>query len=241
VKVTVIGYRLRPADGLEPLTPTFSTPESWKNKQQIEASLAAQKERFLDSVKRWPHLGVIDEVRLFDVSRGKGFSFFRVRPQGAAVGGGPVAVRIRNYLLKWHSDSWIERPFEEKPEDVGLLDWWVRREVVKERQRQARMTFIGFDPLTLLRIMAAETSSPENHAPCPPLMYAPEACLDIADVVMPGGRECLTWPHVLLQRRPANKSVTEWEQFVADWPGPGVQAEADCKIAIELAAQYGLR
>lgn len=214
-----IGYRTRPAAGVEKVLPEFKAPSHYKDPAKIAAYVAEARAAFTANAQNMPYTGTFDEVVLID---GKHHKVLQWSHAAAEEGGKPlVSVRVRNYLLKHFPDAWT---------DDGTL-----------RKGGPAVIFVGFDPRTFLKILGLECSLPAVNRRCPlGLWYSNTDHRDITEAVLPKEFTGLTLPYVLKMRRPTDgETAKRWDEALADWPGPGVFPEKDARITVELATQLG--
>ena len=214
----VIGYRTRLVPGVEKNLPDFKAPANYRDADKIAAYKKEAGAAFLEDAKNMPYTGTFDEVYLADNKNDKAMLW----SHAATEEGKPsVAVRVRNYLLKYYPDAWTNDG------------------IVKKGAPQA--IIIGFDPRTFLKMLGLECSLPSVGKPAPlGLWYSNIDHRDITEAVMPKDFKGLTLPYVLKHRRPVDaEDAKHWDELMTDWPGPGHNAEKDALICVELATQLG--
>ena len=101
--VQSLGYRTRPADGVEKMLPEFKAPSHYRDAAKIAEYVATQKAEFLTSAKDMPYTGTFDEVELYDPRNGKSVMWKYPTVEETKP---PVSVRVKNYLLKNYPDAW---------------------------------------------------------------------------------------------------------------------------------------
>ncbi len=214
-----IGYRTRLVPGIEKTLPEFKAPANYKDPAKIEADIRERKEAFLAGAKDMPYTGTFDEVYMIDQKNRKPLLY---SSQASDAGEKPpVAVRVRNYLDKHFPNAWG---------NDGVI-----------RKGPPKAIVIGFDPRTFLKMLGLECSLPSVGKPCKlGLWYSNTDHRDITEAVLPKDFKGLTLPYALKFRRPVDgETAKKWDDWMADWPGPGVFPEKDAKIACELAYQLG--
>ena len=214
----VVGYRTRVAADVQAHMPEFKAPSNYKDAAKIQADIAEKQAAFLLAAKDMPYTGTFDEVHLYDqkANRAMAWSHKATEEEGKP----PVAVRVLNFLLKYHPKAWDNNTHGRKVPEVA---------------------FLGFDPRTFLKILGLECTRLAISTPPPlGLWYSNSDHRDIGEAVMPKECKGLTLPYVLKFRRPLNPDrAKQWDELLDGWNGPGETARKDAKITIELANQLG--
>ena len=222
-----VGYKTRLNPGADKHVPEFRPPSNYKDAGKIAAWQDEQKQAFLADAKNMPYTGTFDEVFLIDpqgkdekAPGGKKFKALQYKWSPPEEGKPPVAVRVRNYLLKNYRTAWSHDTHGRKPPEVII---------------------VGFDPRTFLKILGLECSLPHIAKPCPlGLWYSNSDHRDIAEAICPKEFKGLTLPFALSFRRPVEADLAAlWDETVKGWPGPGENPEQDARIAVELGNQLG--
>jgi len=213
-----VGYRTRVVANVEALAPEPEAPSNYKDRDKIAAFVAEAKKTFFAEAKNQPYTGTFDEVFLVNPSKEGVFQWQFPPPDSKKP---PIAVSVRNYLLKNYPDAWAGDIHDSVPPKV---------------------VFIGFDMRRFLKMLGLECSLPSVNKPLPPrLWYGNSDHRDIEEAVMPREFKHLSLKSVLAARRPAGAEAAErWDALVKDWPGPHVSPEKDVLLAVELAAQLGI-
>lgn len=219
-----VGYKTRVADGIENDMPEFRAPANWKDPKKIEDEIASRRAEFLATAKDMPYTGVLEEVCLLDPSAerdgggwGKCVSF---RERAGEEAKPPVAVRVRNYLLKQYPKAWTNDTHDRVPPKVAVF---------------------GFDPRTFLKMLGLACAMPGVAKPCPvSLWYNNTDHRDIIEAVMPKDFKGLDLAYVLKRRRPVEPGEAQkWDELLAGWAGPGDNPRVDATLAVWLADQLG--
>lgn len=165
----------------------------------------------------------------------------------AAPGRGPVAPRVRDWLLRNSLPGDFPHALHPRRAYAGQ----VRVAAPAAGEPAARVSirvadpapppvFVGADVRTFLDVLAADCSLPANQPTDPaqnkilPLSAwaAGNNYRDIQDLVMPARHKRLTWDVVLRAR--------DLRAAFPDWPGPGRDVAADLNVWLALAAQLAL-
>jgi len=216
----IIGYRTRPVANLEKVLPEFKAPAHFKDPSKIADDIAYKKESFLVYAKDMPYTGTFDEVFLVDPKHNKVVQWSHQATEEDNKP--PVAVRVRNYLVKHYPAAWANDTHCDR--------------------KQPEAIFIGFSMRNFLKMLGLECSTPGINKACPlGLWYSNVDHRDIGEAVLPSDYKLLTLPYVLKFRRPLDLTAAKhWDELTLDWPGPGVFPERDALITVELATQLGL-
>lgn len=222
-----VGYKTRLRDGADKVLPEFKAPANYKDAAKIAQYQDERKQQFLADARNMPYTGTFDEVFLIDPNvrdekapEKKKTKALQYRWHPPEDGKPPIAIRVRNYLLKNYPTAWVNDTHgRSKPEVI----------------------VVGFDPRTFLKILGLECTLPGVDKPCPlGLWYSNSDHRDIGEAVCPREFVGLTLPYALKFRRPADpEDAATWDTITKGWAGPGENPEADARIAIELATQLG--
>jgi hypothetical protein len=212
-----VGFRTRPVDNLQELTPAFEPSRNLRDPELIRADLEKKQAHFAAVARDQPYTGTFDEVFLIDGKNRRPLQYLHAADGSKP----PVSVRVRDYLLSAYPDAWT----------------WDTHDV-----RRPTVVFIGFNPRLFLKMLGIECSLPRVGKPCPPRMwYGNSDHRDILEAVLPRDFEkSLTLPVVLKCRRPLDpEDAAKWDALLDGWHGPHVQPERDARLSLELAAQLG--
>lgn len=205
----LVGYRTKPVDNIKDLVPKFQAPANYKDKDKIDAYVAASEAEFMQSAHLNPYLGTLDYVVIVDKANER---IGRWSSKGREKGSGqlPVCLAARAWLLKEYPEAWSSE----------LVD----------RPTKPRAMFIAFEPRTFLKLLGIECSLPPNDNPLPASMwYGNVDHRDITEAMIPReAAKFVTWSTVFTQRGIKPKE---------GWVGPCVDPEEDVVLLTELASQ----
>lgn len=216
-----VGYRTRPVDNVNELTPAFAANRSLKDEAKIKADLEEKQRLFGQECRNQPYTGTFDEVVLIDGQTKKVLPYMHPSSGGNKQ---PISLRVRNYLVSTYDAVW---------------SWDTHH---KKGDERPTLVFYGFAPRTFLKMLGIECSLPRIGKPCPPkLWYSNVDHRDIEEAVIPHDfAKRLTWDIVLKERRPTDpEDGAKWDALVKEWKGPGNNPEMDAKLCVELATQLG--
>lgn len=214
----VIGYKTRLVEGADKNLPEFKPPANYKDTGKIAEHLANQRSEFLAVAKDMPYTGTLDEVMLVDPRQEKSVLWKYPTPEDNKP---PVAIRVKNYLLKHYPEAWSN--------DVT--------------RKPTKVVFVGFDIKTFLKILGIECAVPPIAKPCPlNLWYGNSDHRDVTEAVMPKDNcKGMSLPYVLKFWRPNEAEAAKvWDGLLDQWPGPGASATKDAAIACEISRMIGL-
>jgi hypothetical protein len=214
----IIGFKTRLVEGAEKHAPDFKAPANYKDAAKIAEYVATQRAEFLAAAKDMPYTGTLDEVTLVDPKNDKNVIW---KYPAADESKPPVAVRVKNYLLKYYPTAW----------DFNLT------------RRQPQVIFFGFDIKLFLKLVGIECAMPGIAKPCPlNLWYGNSDHRDTTEIVMPKDNcKGMTLPYVLKFWRPADPEKGKlWDALIADWPGPGQTTYKDAAITCDILRWIGL-
>lgn len=225
VRRITIGFVPKPIDDIEMLMPDFTKPPRVPGDvdpgilKVTEDHVEVKKKLFLEAAKWSASTAALGSVcissTLDDVA------LFKAEGRGPGTDKPPLCQAVRKWLFDKFPHSWSPR--DKWPD--GFVPPLVR--------------FIGFHVELFLRTLALECAMPANNCRLPAGLWLTADCIDLLDVL---GDE---WPRradlvaLVARRKPPGADGAVWDKHLEGWAGPGVDAEKDHYLGLELAAQLG--
>jgi hypothetical protein len=223
MKTTLIfvGYETGEAEDLADLMPPILPAGNCKSEEARAASVASRTEDFKRLACNQPYTGALRRVCLIDPThKVRNTLTSEGREPGNPTGSRPLAVAVRDWILKYNPDAWSDT-------------------MHGQRLSVPPAAFVGFEPKTFLKMLGLECA--RLNKPLPPAMwYSNSDHRDLTNALMPSDFKFLDWSTVLKAFRPTEAlEQVPYDREFGSWPGPGKGAEKDAELAFWLAHKLG--